>query len=231
MATWSIVMLSNISMERLYLSQPPAWNDLQRLPFTPNSFSQSQGNQQDPRTSQQILRTCYDKLLHHIYDMNSSVTNSASYLHQLHEQLKLAAEYCELQISSNKDGILLYSDLFYIQIKFDSDTRLPINVFFCFAHEQPTNEERLISCPRMLKALNEKQYRLFRFHLNGYASLFTLMAPTMNNDKRIGYTAYNILQQDLDRLMKTETYAKLLEGFEPLCEGLPMRIRLHDQGN
>jgi hypothetical protein len=82
----------------------------------------------------------------------------------------------------------------------------------------------------MLKALNEKQYKLFREHLNGYASLVTLTAPNMNNDKRIGYTAYKILQQDLERLTKTDMYGKLLEGFQPIFEGLPMRIKLNDQG-
>jgi hypothetical protein len=82
----------------------------------------------------------------------------------------------------------------------------------------------------MLKALNEKQYKLFREHLNGYANLFTLTAPNMNNDKRIGYTSYRILQQDLERLAKTETYGKLFEGFQPIFEGLPMRIKLEDQG-
>ncbi|UJR28283.1 hypothetical protein I4U23_009531 [Adineta vaga] len=89
-------------------------------------------------------------------------------------------------------------------------------------------KERFV-CSRMLKALNEKQYKLFREHLNGYASLFTLIAPTMNNDKRIGHTAYTILQQDLERLAKTEMYEKLLKGFQPMCEGLPMRIQFDDQ--
>ena len=219
-------------MERLYLSQPPAWNDLQRLPVGSTSFSSAQPtSQQDHRTSQQNLRTCYEKLLHHIYDMNSSMNNSASHLQQLHEQLKLAAEFCQLQISSvNKDSIHLFSEQFYIQVKFDPSTRLPSHVSFGFTRDQSTPDE-FSSCPRMLRALNEKQYRLFRSHLNGYASLFALAAPTMNNDKRVGFTAYNVLQQDLDRLAKTELYGKLFDGFEPFCEGLPMRIRLNDHGN
>lgn len=230
MATSSIVMLSNISMERLYLSQPPAWNDLQRLPFTANTFPTSQTTvSTENRTTQQILRTCYDKLLHHIYDMNSSLSNANSPFSQLYEQLKLAAEYCQLQISLNQDSIIIYSDQFYLQINCDSMTRLPSHIFFCFAHEQSNNEEHL-SCPKMLKALHEKQYRLFRSHLHGYASLFTLIAPTMNNSRRIGFTAYNVLQQDLEHLAKTELYGALLEGFEPFSEGLPMRLRLNDQG-
>ena len=230
MATSSIVMLSNISMERLYLSQPPAWNDLQRLPIGSTSFSSSQPtSQQDHRTSQQNLRTCYEKLLHHIYDMNSSSNNLTNPYHQLHEQLKLAAEFCQLQISSNKDTIHLYSEQFYIQVKFDSSTHMPSHISFGFTHDQSSQDESS-SCPRMLRALNEKQYRLFRSHLNGYASLFSLTAPTMNNGKRVGFTAYNVLQQDVDRLAKTEFYGKLFEGFESFAEGLPMRIRLNDRG-
>ncbi|CAF0738492.1 unnamed protein product [Rotaria sordida] len=219
MATSSIIMLSNVSMERLYLSQPPAWNDLQRLPFSLNQ------QQQDIRSNQQIIRTCYDKLLHHMYDINSSSTTT---INQLNEQLELAAEYCQLKTLHDVNAMYLHSDQFYVCIEFDSLTHLPRNVFMCFTYEQQTNEERF-TCTRMLKALNEKQYKLFREHLNGYASLFTLTAPNMNNDKRIGYTAYKILQQDLERLSKTDVYGKLLEGFEPTCEGLPMRIKFNDQ--
>lgn len=211
MATSSLIMLSNISMERLYLSQPPAWNDLQRLPFSLN--------QQDGHSSQQLIRTCYDKLLHHMYDINSSSTTTT--INQINEQLELAAEYCQLKTLRDGNTVYLHSDQFHIEITFDPSTHLPINVTSCFA-----NEERF-NCTRMLKALNEKQYKLFREHLNGYASLFTL--TTSNNDKRIGYTAYKILQQDLERLSKSEQYGKLLENFQPILEGLPMRIQLDDQ--
>jgi len=216
MATSSIIMLSNVSMERLYLSQPPAWNDLQRLPFSLN-----QQQQQDGRSSQQILRTCYDKLLHHMYDINSS--SSTITINQINEQLELAAEYCQLKTLRDGNTVYLHSDQFHLEINFDSITHLPINVASCFI-----NEERF-ECKRMLKALNEKQYKLFREHLNGYSSLFTLTAPTMSNDKRIGYTAYKILQQDLERLTKTDVYGKLLEGFQPMCEGLPMGIKFDEQ--
>ncbi|CAF0928291.1 unnamed protein product [Rotaria sp. Silwood1] len=219
MTTSSVMMLSNVSMERLYLSQPPAWNDLQRLPFSLNQ------QQQDIRSNQQIIRTCYDKLLHHMYDINSS---SKTTINQIHEQLELAAEYCQLKTFEDANKMYLHSDQFFVCIEFDSLTHLPINVLMRFTYEQQTNEEPL-TCPRMLKALNEKQYKLFREHLNGYASLFTLTAPNMNNDKRIGYTAYKILQQDLERLSKTDIYGKLLEGFQPVCEGLPMRIKFNDQ--
>lgn len=207
-------MLSNVSMERLYLSQPPAWNDLQRLPFSLN-----QQQQQDGRSSQQILRTCYDKLLHHMYDINSS--SSTITINQINEQLELAAEYCQLKTLRDGNTVYLHSDQFHIEINFDSLTHLPINISSCF-----TNDERFI-CTKMLKALNEKQYKLFREHLNGYANLFTLTTP--NNDKRIGYTAYKALQQDLERLTKTDIYGKLLEGFQPMFEGLPMRIKFENQ--
>lgn len=206
-------------MERLYLSQPPAWNDLQRLPF---ALSQQQ---QDNRSSQQIIRTCYDKLLHHMYDMNSSSTTT---INQVNEQLELAAEYCQLQKFRDGNAVYLHSDQFYVEVKFDTTTHLPIHVSICFTYEQQPNAE-CFPCSRMLKALNEKQYKLFREHLNGYASLFTLSAPTKNNDKSIGCTAYKILQQDLERLSKTEMYGKLLEGFEPTCEGLPIRIKFNEQ--
>ncbi|CAF2728949.1 unnamed protein product [Rotaria sp. Silwood2] len=219
MATSSIIMLSNVSMERLYLSQPPAWNDLQRLPFSLNQ------QQQDIRSNQQIIRTCYDKLLHHMYDINSS---SKTTINQIHEQLELAAEYCQLKTFQDTNTMYLHSDQFFVCIEFDSLTHLPINVLMRFTYEQQTNEEPF-TCSRMLKALNEKQYKLFREHLNGYASLFTLTAPNMNNDKRIGYTAYKILQQDLERLSKIDIYGKLLEGFQSTCEGLPMRIQFNDQ--
>jgi len=213
MATSSMIMLSNVSMERLYLSQPPAWNDLQRLPFTHNQ------QQQDVRSSQQLIRTCYDKLLHHMYDINSSTTTTT--INQINEQLELAAEYCQLKTLRDGNTVYLHSDQFHLEINFDSITHLPINVASCFI-----NEERF-ECKRMLKALNEKQYKLFREHLNGYSSLFTLTTP--NNDKRIGYTTYKILQQDLERLVKTDIYGKLLEGFQPIFEGLPMRIKLDEQ--
>jgi hypothetical protein len=216
MALSSMLMLSNVSMERLYLSQPPAWNDIQRLSFPHNQ-------QQDARSSQQLFRTCYDKLLHHMYDMNSSSSTTTT-INQINEQLELAAEYCQLKTLRNENTVYLHSDVFHLEITFDPSTHLPINVMSCFQ-----NEERFI-CTTMLKALNEKQYKLFREHLNGYANLFTLTAPNMNNDKRIGYTSYKILQQDLERLAKTETYGKLLEGFQPIFEGLPMRIKLEDQG-
>jgi hypothetical protein len=237
MATSSVVMLSNISMERLYLSQPPAWNDIQRLQFstaqssssTSTSTSLTSTKTQQQQDNQQVIRTCYDKLLHHIYDMNSSVSATTTTINQINEQLQLAAEYCQLKTLSDKDSIYLHSDHFFLQVKFDSLTHLPIYIAICFTNEQQSNEERL-TCSRMLQALNEKQYRLFRAHLNGYASLFTLMAPTMNDDKCVGYTAYKVLQQDLELLMRTDTYGKLLEGFQPICEGLPMRIRLHDKG-
>jgi len=213
MATSSMIMLSNVSMERLYLSQPPAWNDLQRLSFSHNQ------QQQDGRSSQQLIRTCYDKLLHHMYDINSSTTTTT--INQINEQLELAAEYCQLKTLRDGNTVYLHSDQFHLEINFDSITHLPINVASCFI-----NEERF-ECKRMLKALNEKQYKLFREHLNGYASLFTLTTP--NNDKRIGYTTYKILQQDLERLVKTDIYGKLLEGFQPIFEGLPMRIKLDEQ--
>ncbi|CAF0752786.1 unnamed protein product [Adineta steineri] len=222
MATSSIIMLSNVSMERLYLSQPPAWNELQRLSFTPNQQQQ----QQDGHSNQQLIRICYDKLLHHMYDINSSSTTT---INQINEQLELSAEYCQLKtLRVDGNTVYLHSEQFYSEIKFDPLTHLPINVSISFTNDQQANEERY-TCPRMLKALNEKQYKLFREHLNGYASLFTLTAPTMNNDKRIGYTAYKILQQDLERLAKTETYGKLLEGFQSMSEGLPMRISFNDQ--
>ena len=213
-------------MERLYLSQPPAWTELQRLPF---SLAQQQ-QPQDGQSSQQIIRTCYDKLLHHIYGMNSSSSSSsaATTIDQINEQLELAAEYCQLKTLRDGNSVYLHSGQFYLQINFDSVTHLPINVSISFTNEQQANEECL-TCSRMLKALNERQYRLFRAHLNGYASLFSLTAPTMNSDKRIGHTAYKVLQQDIERLMKTETYAKSLEGFQPMCEGLPIRIKLNDQ--
>jgi hypothetical protein len=220
MASTSMLMLSNVSMERLYLSQPPAWNDIQRLSFPHNQ-------QQDTRSSQQLLRTCYDKLLHHMYDINSSsssATTTTTTINQINEQLELAAEYCQLKTLRSENTVYLHSDVFHLEITFDSSTHLPINVVSCFP-----NEERFI-CSTMLKALNEKQYKLFREHLNGYANLFTLTAPNMNNDKRIGYTSYRILQQDLERLAKTETYGKLFEDFQPIFEGLPMRIKLEDQG-
>ena len=229
MATSSIVMLSNISMERLYLSQPPAWNDLQRLPYSIAQQASSQQQQQDGRSNQQVIRACYDKLLHHIYDMNSSVSATTTTINQIKEQLDLAAEYCQLKTLPDGDKVYLHSDNFYLQVEFDPLTHLPANVLIFFTNEQRINEESL-TCSRMLKALNDKQYRLFRAHLNGYASLFTLVAPTMNNDKRVGYTAYKVLQQDLERLMKTENYGKMLEGFQPICEGLPMRIKLNEQG-
>ncbi|CAF0755645.1 unnamed protein product [Adineta steineri] len=224
MATSSIIMLSNVSMERLYLSQPPAWNELQRLSFAPNQQQQQQ--QQDGHSNQQLIRICYDKLLHHMYDINSSSTTT---INQINEQLELSAEYCQLKtLRVDGNTVYLHSEQFYSEIKFDPLTHLPINVSISFTNDQQANEERY-TCPRMLKALNEKQYKLFREHLNGYASLFTLTAPTMNNDKRIGYTAYKILQQDLERLAKTETYGKLLEGFQSMSEGLPMRISFNDQ--
>jgi hypothetical protein len=220
-------------MERLYLSQPPAWNDLQRLPYSiaQQASSQQQQQQQEGRSSQQIIRTCYDKLLHHIYDMNSSVSATSTTSNQIKEQLDLAAEYCQLKTSTDNDNdkVYLHSDNFYLQVEFDPSTHLPVNVLIFFTNEQRTNEECL-TCSRMLKALNDKQYRLFRAHLNGYANLFTLMAPTMKNDKRVGFTAYKVLQQDLERLVNTETYGKMLEGFQPICEGLPMRVKLNDQG-
>jgi hypothetical protein len=161
-----------------------------------------------------------------MYDINSSSSSSSSTtttINQINEQLELAAEYCQLKTLRDGNTVYLHSDQFHLEINFDSLTHLPINVSFCF-----TNEERFV-CSRMLKALNEKQYKLFREHLNGYANLFTLTAPNMNNDKRIGYTVYKILQQDLERLAKTDLYGKLLEGFQPLFEGLPMRIKLDDQ--
>lgn len=228
MATSSIVMLSNISMERLYLSQPPAWTDLQRLPYSIAQQASSQ-QQHEGRSSQQVIRTCYDKLLHHIYDMNSSVSATSTTSNQIKEQLDLAAEYCQLKTLSDSDKVYLHSDNFYLQVEFDPLTHLPANVLIFFTNEQRINEECL-TCSRMLKALNDKQYRLFRAHLNGYANLFTLMAPTMSNDKRVGFTAYKVLQQDLERLVNTETYGKMLEGFQPICEGLPMRVKLNDQG-
>lgn len=214
-----MIMLSNVSMERLYLSQPPPWNDIQRLSLSHNQSA-------DTRSSQQMLRTCYDKLLHHMYDINSSSSSSSSStttIHQINEQLELAAEYCQLKTFRNENTVYLHSDAFHLEVTFDPLTHLPINVVSCFP-----NDERLI-CPTMCTALTEKQYRLFREHLNGYASLFTLTAPSLNNDKRIGYTSYKILQQDLERLSKTEHYGKLLEGFQPIFEGLPMRIKLHGQ--
>ncbi|CAF2107926.1 unnamed protein product [Rotaria magnacalcarata] len=219
MASSSIIMLSNVSMERLYLSQPPAWTDLQRLPF---SLGQQQ---QDTRSSQQIIRTCYDKLLHHMYDMNSSSTTTVN---QINEQLELAAEYCQLKNFHDGNAVYLHSDQFYLEIKFDSTAHVPQHVSICFTDEQQVNSDSYV-CSRMLKALNEKQYKLFREHLNGYANLFTLSAPTMNNDRRIGSTAYKILQQDIERLSKTDGYGTLLEGFEPTCEGLPMRIKFNDK--
>jgi hypothetical protein len=222
MASSSIIMLSNISMERLYLSQPPAWNELQRLSFASNQ-------QQDGHPSQQLIRTCYDKLLHHMYDINSSATTTMTTINQINEQLELSAEYCQLKtLRVDGNTVYLHSDQFYLEIKFDSLTHLPINVSISFTNDQQTNEERY-TCSRMLKALNEKQYKLFREHLNGYSSLFTLTAPTMSNDKRIGYSAYKILQQDLERLAKTDVYGKLLEGFQPMCEGLPMGIKFDEQ--
>jgi hypothetical protein len=221
MATSPIIMLSNVSMERLYLSQPPAWNELQRL-----SFSSSQ-QQQDSQSSQQLIRTCYDKLLHHMYDINSSSTPTTT--NQINEQLELSAEYCQLKtFRVDANTVYLHSEQFYLEVNFDSSTHLPINVSIVFTNDRQSSEERF-TCSRMLKALNEKQYRLFREHLNGYASLFTLTAPTMNDDKRIGYTAYMVLQQDLERLARTDTYGQLLEGFQPMCEGLPMKIQFSDQ--
>ena len=217
-------MLSNVSMERLYLSQPPGWNDLQRLSFSSNQQQQ----QQDAHSSQKLIRTCYDKLLHHMYDINSSATTTITTINQINEQLELAAEYCQLKTLRDKNTVYLHSDQFYLEINFDLLTQLPTNVSICFTNEQQTNEERF-TCSRMLKALNEKQYKLFREHLNGYASLFTLTTPNINNDKRIGYSAYKILQQDLERLVNTDTYGKVLEGFQPICEGLPMRIQFDDQ--
>jgi hypothetical protein len=50
----------------------------------------------------------------------------------------------------------------------------------------------------------------------------------MNIDKRISYTAYKLLQQDFERSAKTDVYGKLLEGFQTVCEGLPMRIKFDD---
>ena len=213
-----MIMLSNVAMERLYLSQPPTWNDLQRL-----SFSLNQQQSQENRFNQQIIRTCYDKLLHHTYDIHSSNVTTTN---QIYEHIRLAADYCQLQILSDVNEVYLHSDQFYVQIKFDSLTHLPINVTICFTCEQP-NES--LTCSRMLKALNEKQYKLFREHLNGYASLFTLTTSNMNPDKKIGYIAYKILQQDLECLTKTDTYGKLLEGFQSICEGLPMRFKFNDQ--
>ncbi|CAF0923989.1 unnamed protein product [Adineta ricciae] len=221
MATTSIIMLSNASMERLYLSQPPGWNDLQRLPFAPPS------QQQDGQSGSQLIRACYDKLLHHMYDINSSSPTLT--MKQITEQLELAAEYCQLKTYQHDNGnVYLHSEQFYLEVTFDPSTRLPVKISIAFTNDQQSNEERFL-CSRMLKALNEKQYKLFREHLNGYASLFTLTAPMMNNDKRIGHTAYTVFQQDLERLSKIETYAKLLEGFQPMCEGLPMRIQFDDQ--
>lgn len=213
-----MIMLSNVSMERLYLSQPPPWNDIQRL-----TFSHNQSN--DTRSSQQIRRTCYDKLLHHMYDMNSSSSSTTSTIHQINEQLELAAEYCQLKSLRSENTVYLHSDFFHLEVTFDPITQLPINVISCCP-----NDEKLL-CHTMLTALNEKQYRLFREHLNGYASLFTLTTSNLNNDKRVGYTSYKILQQDLEHLATTEHYGKLLEGFQPIFEGLPMRIKFHEEGN
>ena len=214
-----MIMLSNVSMERLYLTQPPPWNDIQRLSYSHNQSA-------DTRSSQQTLRTCYDKLLHHMYDINSSSSSSSitTTIHQINEQLELAAEYCQLKTFRNENTVYLHSDVFHLEVTFDLSTHLPINVVSCLP-----NDERLV-CPTMLTALNEKQYRLFREHLNGYTSLFTLIAPSLNNDNRIGYTSYKILQQDLERLVKTEHYGKLFDGFQPIFEGLPMRIKFHEQG-
>ena len=228
MATSSIAMLSNVSMERLYLFQPPAWNELQRLSFPLNQQSQSQ--QGDGRASQQIIRNCYDKLLHHIYDMSSTVaTATDKLLNQINEQLELTAEYCQLKTFKDNNSIYLHSDRFFLQVSFDPIIKLPNNVEFHITNDVDKHEETL-HCYKMLQALNDKQYRLFRMHLNGFVSLFSLSAPTMNDDKRIGYTAYKILQQDLERLAKTNEYGRLFKGLELMCEGLPMRIQLNDQG-
>jgi hypothetical protein len=92
-------------------------------------------------------------------------------INQINEQLELAAKYCQLKTLRNVNTVYLHSDQFYLEIKLNSIT-LPINVSICITNEQQTNEEGF-TCPRMLKALNEKQYKLFCAHLNGYASLFT----------------------------------------------------------
>jgi len=216
MASSSMIMLSNASMERLYLSQPPAWNDLQRL-----SYSLPQSQQDTRSNQQQLFRTCYDKLLHHMYDINSSTSlTTATTINQINEQLELAAEYCQLKTFRDENKIYLHSELFHLEVRFDSQTHLPISIASCFLNEEP------FICTNMLKALNEKQYKLFREHLNGYVHLLTLVAPNLNNDKRIGHMAYKILQQDVERLAKIDLYKKLFEGFQPMFEGLPMNIKL-----
>jgi hypothetical protein len=231
MATSSVVMLSSVSMERLYLSQPPAWSDLQRLPF---SFAPQQ---QDGRFSgHHLVRSCYDKLLHHMYDVNSLTSSSSSAIAQLNEQLELAAEYCQLKTLRNGNTFYLHSDQFYVEITFDSETHLPCNVYRSLTtnpdgnNDQQLKEER-IACSHMLQALNQRKYRLFRAHLSGYTSLFTLTSPNMigGNDKRLGYTVYTTLEHDLEQLVKTTIYGKLLQDFQTTCEGLPMRIRFDNE--